>query len=98
MIPEVVDHYMFALVDHFDTLEISLWEKYPFELTLSSLKEGLAKEVSHYRLTGFLIAFQMSLYECMLGLQGNITTGVCKKYLRIMNWSVHEHPSVALLE
>jgi hypothetical protein len=96
--PKVVDQYIFSLVDDLDTLDMFPWGKYLFETTLSSLRRGLSKQTRHYRLTGFLVALQVWLYECIPALEGNVATRICKKYPRIMNWTAHKHPSVAMLE
>ncbi|XP_022892058.1 uncharacterized protein LOC111406933 [Olea europaea var. sylvestris] len=96
--PKVVDQYIFALVDDFATLETFPWGRYLFETTLLSLKKGLSKQTSHYRLTGFLVAFQVWLYECIPALEGNVATRIYKKYPRIINWTAHKHPSVSMLE
>ncbi|XP_022865102.1 uncharacterized protein LOC111384983 [Olea europaea var. sylvestris] len=95
---KVVDQYIFALVDDFATLETFPWGRYLFETTLSSLRKGLSKQTSHYRLTSFLVAFQVWLYECIPALEGNVAIRICKKYPRIINWTVHKYPSAAMLE
>lgn len=35
LLTKVIDHYMFALTDDFETLNMFPWGKYLFELTLS---------------------------------------------------------------
>ncbi|CAA2953431.1 Hypothetical predicted protein [Olea europaea subsp. europaea] len=74
------------------------WDKSLFETLISSLREGLSKRTTHYRLRGLLIAFQVWIYETIPTLHGYVATRTSRTYPRIMNWTVDDHPPTAKLD
>ncbi|KAL2513266.1 DUF1985 domain-containing protein [Abeliophyllum distichum] len=71
------------------------WDKELFKFTLSLLKSGLRNKTLivegdgrpyiTYRLNGFLIAFQVWIYETLPVLDGKICTKISHRCLRILN-------------
>jgi hypothetical protein len=94
----VVDNFLFALVDDFDRMEMFPFGKELFQMSLKSLKEGLGHRNPHYRLKGFLVAFQVWIYECIPGLTGSVTIRMANSYPRIVNWMSEKQPSAVKLE
>lgn len=73
---KVVEHYLFALVEDFDAMGMFPWGKDLFEMSMKSLKEGLGRRNPHYRLKGFLVAFQVWIYESIPSLNGPVTSKI----------------------
>ncbi|XP_022851416.1 uncharacterized protein LOC111373162 [Olea europaea var. sylvestris] len=95
---KVVDHYLFTLVEDFPALNSFSWGKLLFDVTLSSLKDGLSRRTTHYRLRGMLVAFQAWIYETFPGLDEVIVTKISTTHPRIKNWFANEQPSASKLE
>ncbi|XP_022846255.1 uncharacterized protein LOC111368996 [Olea europaea var. sylvestris] len=92
------DHFLFVLVENFNAMNVFPWGKSLFDTLVSSMREGLSKRATHYRLRGLLITFQVWIYKTILSLDGYTARRISKVYLRIMNWVADDHPSAAKLE
>lgn len=49
---KAVDHFLFVLVEDFNLMNLFPWGKPLFDTLVSSLREGLSKRTTHYRLKG----------------------------------------------
>lgn len=56
---KVVEHYLSVLVDDFNKMNSFPWGKSLFDTLITSLRDGLSKRTSHYRLKGLLKVFQV---------------------------------------
>jgi hypothetical protein len=95
---KAVDNYLFALVEDFELLEMFPWGKELFEMSIKSLKEGLGRRNPHYRLKGFLVAFQVWIYESIPSLNGPVTNKMGNGFPRIVNWMSDKQPSAVKLD
>ncbi|CAA2996400.1 Hypothetical predicted protein [Olea europaea subsp. europaea] len=92
---KVVDHFLFVLVEDFNEMNSFPWGKLLFQITLSALRGGLSRRFPHYRI---LVAFQASIYETFLSLDGIVVTRISRLHPRNLNWMADEQPLVAKLE
>ncbi|KAL2479856.1 Uncharacterized protein Adt_32822 [Abeliophyllum distichum] len=91
-----VEEWMMVMVDS-EEMNTFAWGKKLFKFTLSSLKsclknksliiEGDSRPYIAYRVSGFLIAFQIWIYETLPVLEGKICTNVGNLCPRILNWT-----------
>ncbi|KAL2532712.1 DUF1985 domain-containing protein [Abeliophyllum distichum] len=91
-----VEDSLMVLVDS-DDMNTFAWGKDLFKFTLASLRSGLrnkylivegdGKPYIAYKLNGFLIAFQIWIYETLPVLDGKICTKISHRCPRILNWT-----------
>ncbi|KAL2512710.1 Uncharacterized protein Adt_18310 [Abeliophyllum distichum] len=101
-----VEDSLMVIVDS-DECNTYAWGKVLFRTTISSLKsalknkslivEGDGKPYMPYRISGFLIAFQVWIYETVPILEGKICSKVLNLRLRILNWTSFVQPTCSKL-
>ncbi|KAL2532265.1 DUF1985 domain-containing protein [Abeliophyllum distichum] len=91
---------LMVLVDS-DKMNAYAWRKELFKVTLSSLKSGLRNKSSIvegngrpyivYRISGFVIAFQVWIYEILPIWEGKVCNQIGSRSPRILNWTSNVH-------
>ncbi|KAL2512344.1 DUF1985 domain-containing protein [Abeliophyllum distichum] len=89
-----VEDFLMVLADS-DEMNSYVWEKELFKITISSLKSGLrnksmiaegdGKPYMAYRISGFVTAFQVWIYETLPMLDGKICTQIGSRCPHIAN-------------